>query len=137
MKRQSVEVKVKQLIRYSHCDEWEVEELSCEGIYTELRSYRKLEYQDAMQRNVSLKWANDAQIDHLEIRMPEYTLQFKHQLTTQTPYMTPQGLWLLDVHTNQLAYQASSDYVSLDIAYQLSVPQGPLGEYQFQLQFNH
>lgn len=132
MRRTSVDVEVRQSINYHHNDETEDWRHLGHGVYTELNSYYKIEYIDANQSTVTVKWYPEIEHSLLEIRLPSYVLYFNVEDETQSAYITTEGTMELSVVTKTLRIGHGSIYIE----YIISVAGNPIGEYTFQLEFS-
>lgn len=137
MQKKNIEIAVNQLIRYhepKHEEEWD---LKVQANLLELNSYSKVSYEDQDGAPIEVKWYQDRikNIPIVEIKQEKYNLLFNPAKASLTHYLTPQGMWELEVETEKIEIQHTDQRLEISILYSIAINQESLADYEFRLQY--
>lgn len=138
MEKREVSLEINQWVEHQTQEEETREhfKLLTIGEYVKLKTFSRIVYLDENGAKIELKWRPSGAAgshDVLEIKQPAYSLFFNLSKRTVTQYLTPQGVWELEVKTLALEQQAFEGGQRLDLSYEIMLNEELLGKYDFQL----
>lgn len=135
MQRKPIQIDVSQHIKYRQQKEADAYEQVLEGTLTSLSSYKRIDYRDSQGVDIQVKWGqvtSEASTPYVEIKQPHATMRFQKGQTTYAPYPTPQGVWQLEIVTEDIIIQDGR----VELYYYINAQEHILADYHFRLLYS-